>query len=212
VKTIDLKQISVVAIKKGLLSNAVPELYELKNTIENNGWHNKENVFDHTLSVLDNLDTILSKTSEKIKKILSNKVERNTKAELLRAAALFHDIAKPETLKESRGFTSCKNHELLGSKKAERILKRFNLSEKEARRVVTVIKNHDLFHKLLPTSSTDFESKLENYRKKFHEIFPELIFLSYADTLTSYRAVTNPKEFKDRIGFYKTALTKIDED
>lgn len=58
-------------IKSRKLVDLIPELYKLNGVIENNDWHNKETAFEHTLSVLDNLEKIIRGLKKENKKILN---------------------------------------------------------------------------------------------------------------------------------------------
>lgn len=99
-------------IKSGKLVKLIPEFYELKKVIENNNSHHKESVFDHTFSVFDNLGKTLRKL--------------NKKNELLKLAALFHDIAKKETIIiNDNGLTSCPGHEDGGLGQSKENIKTF---------------------------------------------------------------------------------------
>ncbi len=69
-------------IKSGKLADIIPEFYELKKVVENNDWHNKETVFNHTLSVLDNLEKIIRNSKKKIRQALNKTVGKNTKKNL----------------------------------------------------------------------------------------------------------------------------------
>ncbi len=92
----------------GLLPLIFPELAALKG-VEKRGTHAHKDVFKHTLQVLDN-------------------VARRSDDLALRWAALLHDIAKPLTKNFSpvSGWTF-HGHEVIGSKMATEIFRRFRL-------------------------------------------------------------------------------------
>ncbi|KAA3652734.1 MAG: HD domain-containing protein, partial [Calditrichaeota bacterium] len=92
----------------GILKQFLPEFSALSGVEERNGYSHKD-VFTHTLKVLDNI------------------TEKTNKPQL-RLAALFHDIAKPQTKKfiEGKGWTF-HGHEEIGARMAPRIFKRLRL-------------------------------------------------------------------------------------
>lgn len=194
-------------MKTNRLAGELSEFYQLKKVIENNDSHNQESVFDHTLSVLGELDKIIEKSSAKIINYLDQIVDNHTKKELLFLAALFHDIAKKETLKSSNNCTSCRNHEESGSIKAAPILSRFNLSAKEKALICEIIKNHGTIHLILMPANERLSAEFEKLKIDCSNIFLELMLLGLADTARSYLQTTKPKEFKFKINFYDNVLS-----
>ncbi len=207
------KSISLITktnIKSGKLATLIPEFYNLKSVVENNDWHHKENVFDHTLSVLDNLEKALLNLNEETKQFLDKKVGSISRKNLLKIATLFHDIAKKETIVKNNNFTLCPNHENKGSIKAKEILKHFKLSDKELKFILNIVKNHGLIHKILPPENQNFQKEFASFNKSFfHNIYPELILLAFVDTAGSYLKKTRPAEFKSRISFYKKEIKNL---
>jgi len=197
-------------IKSGQLADLVPEFYELKNVVENNDWHHKENIFDHTLSVLENLEKILRTLNKETKQFLDSRIDHISRRELLKVATLFHDIAKKETFSNNNGYTLCPDHEDEGSIKARRILKRFMLSNKELEFVLQIVRHHGIIHRILALDNGDFKKKYASFKKRFsRNIYPELILLAFADTAGSYLKKTHPAEFKSRIVFYKKEIENL---
>lgn len=207
------KNISILTktnIKSGKLATQIPELYDLKRVVENNDWHYKENVFDHTLSVLDHLEKTLLNLNKKAKQYLDKKIDSVSRKNLLIIATVFHDIAKKETIVKSNNLTFCPDHENKGSIKAGEILKDFELSDKELKFILNIIKNHGLLHNILPTENKSFIKKFSSFKKQFsHNIYTELILFAFADTAVSYLKITNPAEFKSRISFYKKEIKNL---
>jgi hypothetical protein len=52
---------------------SIPELSRLRDTIENNGWHNNQDTLSHTQMVLNNLEIILGKANQTITTSLNQK-------------------------------------------------------------------------------------------------------------------------------------------
>ncbi|MDO8601120.1 MAG: HD domain-containing protein [bacterium] len=219
-------------IKSGKLAKLIPEFYELKKVVENNPWHNKESVFDHILSVLDNLKIIIRKSKKEIKQALSKIIDKNSRKSLLYVAALLHDIGKKETIADlDGGARGCPGHEKKGVQKTKKILNRFDLSPKESKIITDIAKNHgvthdiaglgckdfqkgakkehSLTHAIAGLENKNFQKEYENFKKKFSNIYLELILLAFADTIGSYLKKTNPAEFSHRINFYKKELKEF---
>ncbi len=107
----------------GILEIVLPEILELKG-VEQIGRYRHKDVFDHTLKVLDNV----ARTSDKLP---------------LRLAALFHDVAKPQTkeFKQGAGW-SFHGHEELGSRMMAAIGKRLRLSNEVVEYCQKLIRLH----------------------------------------------------------------------
>jgi len=212
----DISYLNKTNIVAGRLENLVPEIYELKNVIENaEGWHDDESTFDHTLKVMQALEkiflTVSGRINGKLKKTLNQKIDSNTRKILLKTSAVLHDIAKKETItKDINGFTECPGHAELGARKARKILDRFNLSEREKQFVCDIIANHMHFHFIIAPDNLNFQKEFVAIKNKFLDyIYPELILLGYADTVDTGMRKTNPKEFRHRIDFYKREIEKL---
>ncbi|MDP3991184.1 MAG: HD domain-containing protein [Candidatus Nealsonbacteria bacterium] len=228
-RKIKLSDLTIKKIKKKEFKNLIPELYQLEGVVENSPWHNKESVFDHTLSVLDNLEKIIRNSKKKIKQALNKIIDKNSRKSLLCIAALLHDIGKKETIADlGGGARGCPGHEKKGAQKTKKILNRFNLSPKELKIITDIAKNHgvthdivglgckdfqkgaekehSLTHAIAGLENKDFQKEYKNFKKKFSNIYLELILLAFADTIGSYLKKTKPAEFRCRTDFYKKEL------
>ena len=196
--------LDIKKIKRGEFANQIPEFYELKSVIENNDWHKNDSVFSHTLTVLGWLEKILKKTKRDILNHLSEKIDYCTRKELLMLAALFHDIAKKETIIKKGNKTSCLCHEEKGSIKVRKILSRFNLSKREKVLVSRIINNHDLIHLILKLDSNEREKAFARFKKS--NVFWETALLGAADTLGCQPKKEAISEVGYRLKFYKKLL------
>lgn len=206
-----MNPIDIKDLKSGKLSDLLPEFYELKNSVENSRdlWHQNESVFDHTLLVMEALEKTFAE-NKKLESLFNEKIESHTRKELLEIATTLHDIGKKEAMIKEGEFTKCSGHEKIGVEKAKTILKRFDLSEKESQLVLDIIANHSVFHYLLMPDNKKFSEDLESIKDKFGKsIYPELIVLSYADTINSKLKTAGPEEFKARIDFYEEEIKKL---
>ncbi len=207
---IKLSDIAIKKIKSKELEKLIPEFYKLENIIENNPWHNEESVFNHTISVLDNLEKIIRNSKKEIKQALNKIIDKNSRKNLLYVATLLHDIGKKEAITDlGGGVRGCPGHEKKGAQKTKKILKRFNLSQKELKIITDIVKNHGVTHDMIGLENKDFQKEYKNFKKKFSNIYLELILLAFADTIGSYLKKTKPIEFRHRINFYKKELKNL---
>jgi len=197
-----VSEINIKNLKNNRFEKELPELYQLKNVIENNSWHNHDPVFDHIIATLESLEGLLEKAKNKINLYLDQTVDKHTRKELLFLAALFHDIAKKETIVSEDGLTACLKHEEAGARKVKKILERFDLSDKEKDIVVRIIKHHGEIHVILDLDNKNLEKDYEKIKTKHADILLELVLLTTADTQASQLKDNDPEKFKYRMNFY----------
>jgi len=194
---IKISEFTIERIKNREFEKVIPELYELEKVIQNNPWHNNEPVFNHTLLVVIELNNLLGMVSNKIKEYLDYKIKNYSRKELLILAAIFHDIAKKETLKE----TLFLGHEKIGAEKLRNIVPRFDLAEKEKEFIVKLVANHGFIHDILNYPADKPEEKWQKFKEKNPDIYILVALLTKADTLASHLKNSKPKEFSFRINF-----------
>ena len=203
---IKVSALTVKKLQEGVFEDNLPEFYQLKDVIENNAWHNNDVVFTHVLKVLEKLEEILTQVGAKINSYLAQKVDRNTRRDLLYLATVFHDIAKPETIEEKEGTTLCPGHEKAGAIKVQPILDTFNLSKKEQGLVTKIIEHHSIVHEILGLEMDELHRQLADFKQRFFDIYLELVLLGMADTSGSQLQENNPKEFLTRLDLYRKVL------
>ena len=169
--------INIEKLRNNQFQEELPEFFELKNYVENNGWHNNDSVFNHTLTVLEELEKLLKTTNNKINSYLNQKIDNYTKKDLLFLGTLFHDIAKSDTFEKNDDSTTCKNHEGFGAEKVKSILNRFDLSNREKDIVIRIVKYHDEIHVILEPKNDKLEEQYQKFKSERHDIFMELILL-----------------------------------
>lgn len=204
--TIEISKISVENIKNNQFQKELPEIYNLKNIIENAAWHNHESVFDHTINVLEALQISLKNINPKIGFYLNQKINTHTKRELLFLGTIFHDVAKGDVLVETGGETSCPGHEQLGYEKVKDILNRFDLSTQEIDIVANIVKYHGEMHAILNPRNNKLDKEFNKFKIKHSDIFVELILLAMADTIGSQLKPNNPAEYKFRMDYYQRII------
>lgn len=200
-----------------------PELQDpslrLRETVENNGWHNRDTVYRHTLSVFRNLvhDLELGFVADESVRVrlneqLDSRVGRISRRDTLLVAALFHDIAKPDTIvKSENGQDACPDHEARSSGKARKILTGHGFDEADIDRICEIVAYHSFPHGITnPGFSVEARQKLQAKAEEDHgDIFPELMLLGLADTQGSQLRDNNPAEFAHRIESYYRIIGSV---
>jgi len=105
-------------VESGLSSYTIPELNALKIEVDPN--HHHKDVYEHTLTVVDNVSPTL----------------------IRRLGALFHDIAKPNTKGIENGKVHFRHHEVVGAKMTKRILKELKYDKKTIKDVALLVELH----------------------------------------------------------------------
>ncbi len=106
----------------GLLEFILPEILEAKGVEQ--GGHHTTDVWTHSLDALK---------------------ECPSPDPIVRLSTLLHDIAKPKTFELRNNKITFYNHEIVGSRMADKIAKRLKLSKNQRRRLFTLVRYH-MFH------------------------------------------------------------------
>lgn len=206
-KNLPLLYLDVKKIESGSL-DLIPEFYDLKGVIEDDGiWHDKQDVFLHTLRVLSSLQITLASLDQKTLEFFNQKIGGRTRKNLLEISGLLHDIAKKETFTITNGLTSCPDHWGRGAIKTAEILKRLGFSENEIIFVSNLVKNHMLIHNAL-WPDPKFK-KIPEIKKDLKEDYPGQLLLALADTMGSDLKKLQPKEFRSRLVFYRKEIENL---
>lgn len=111
----------------------------------------------------------------------------------VRLAALFHDIAKPQTKKGEGEDATFYNHDIVGAKISIKIMKRLTFSKKDIEKVSNLIKNHMFYYNVDEVSEAGVRRLLKKVGK---ENIKDLIDLRISDRLGS--GVPKAKPYKLR--------------
>lgn len=205
---LNILAITADKLKKGDYKLFLPELYNLRLIIENNLWHSKQNAFDHTVAVFRSLEKIFRfdfltdlRKKEIIEQYLKTKVGRYSRKELLMIATILHDIAKTDTLiKDSSDFTSCPDHEIIGSFMVDAFSDRFNLDVKGKEQVAKIIHYHGFISSImeLALAKENAGKYFDLFRKIVGDNWRELIIFMYADLSGSDLKKSAPASFAVR--------------
>ena len=164
--------------ESGLLRTVVPELMPLKDVPQ--GERHYLDAWKHTLKTLSYTDDLRSLCS-RLK--LRYPKERDAIL-LLKYAALFHDIAKPQTFsKDEKGNIHFFHHEKLSAVVASRIMKRLKFPIKFSGDVKRIIELHLRPHLLAEASPSD--KALMRLIAESRELTELLALLSLADALAT---------------------------
>ena len=142
----------ILLLDVGILEIIIPELMDSVNFDQHNPHHTK-NVFDHTLCVLDNIESKLE----------------------LRLAALLHDIGKPNTFKlDDEGIGHFYGHHKVSAIMCREIMSRLRYSNKEIEYVSALIDHHMIWYeKINATIAKRFINKIG--KDKLEDFFKLLI-------------------------------------
>jgi poly(A) polymerase len=179
----------------GVLPILMPEISQMDNT-EQNHFH-VENVWQHSLRVLGELETIIKdkewpgKVACQIEKYLNAKINSGkSRMPLLKFSALFHDIGKIATQeKQANGRITFYNHHREGVPLVNDICQRLKLGSREAKLIKSLIGRHmeplSLFH-VFPLTT---KAKNRFFYRCGEEALGVLI-LALADNAATYQAST----------------------
>jgi len=127
----------------GLLKHILPEVAATVGVEQPGGYHAYD-VFEHTLHTIDASPPVLH----------------------IRLAALFHDIAKPQTREIGENKATFYGHEKIGARVAVKILRRLRYSNELIHRVATLVDRH-----MFTTDVTD-----KGRRRLIRRVGQDLIF------------------------------------
>tara|TARA_Y100000310_G_C20634678_1_gene790538 strand:+ start:137 stop:760 length:624 start_codon:yes stop_codon:yes gene_type:complete len=201
-----ISDLTIEKLRAGEVLKELPEFYELKEIIEDNDWHANDTVFNHTLTTLEKLEFLLEKTKPEIKSHLNQIITQNTRKQLLFLSTILHDLGKKETKTSRNNMVVFPHHEEVGAQKIKNILDRFDLSEPEKKIITNIVKHHGDIHWILSPTNDKLEEQFEEFKRKFSDIFLELILLGMADTLGGQLQDKHPNEFDFRINFYQKII------
>ncbi|WP_456430805.1 CCA tRNA nucleotidyltransferase [Thermosulfuriphilus sp.] len=172
--------------KEGSFEILFPELEDGVGVIQP-GFHHLD-VLEHSLETLAMMEKLLMVPERYFGRPHPSFVRLESRSRrLLKLAALFHDVGKPQTLAYKDGRPTFYNHDLVGSEIFILWARRWRLSLKEAEKVAILIRLHMRpFHLL-----REFKNKTLTPRAKRRllkdtgQAYPDLFLLAMADTLAS---------------------------
>jgi len=160
----------------GLLAVLLPEIAVMKGTQQSPDYHPEGNVFNHTLLLLNHLDT---------------------PSETLAYGCLLHDVAKPVCLRQEADRVTFYGHTDKRAERAAEILMRLKRSRAVSERVSYLVRNH-LRHVQAPQMRL---STLKRFLRE--EGIEELLELARIDALSSNGDLQYYRFCKERLGELK---------
>ncbi|MBW3015540.1 HD domain-containing protein [Candidatus Woesearchaeota archaeon] len=178
------------------------EVSDLEKISDKNDFHTEPNVLVHTRAVEDavqnslTFDYVKGDSKKRLEDLFNERVGDHTRAQLMRCAAVLHDIGKAMTYDDEgvekpvlqvkeNGDTTCPKHADIGSEAAYKVLLREGFSEKEASYVRDVIKDHmRLFN--LYDSLADAKNPEKTFNKtvsKLSELYINVLVHTRADLM-----------------------------
>lgn len=136
--------------------------------------------------------------------VLSLKNCPSSKLEV-RLATLLHDIAKPETKRGEGAFSTFYNHDHVGARVAERILKRLKYSTEIIRKVKLLVDNHMFYYNVEEVGASSVRRLV---KKVGLENIDDLIDLRVGDRLGS----GVPKAVPYKLRHFKYMVDRISHD
>jgi poly(A) polymerase len=207
--------------KLGLLTALFPEL-EASKGVEQPKEHAWD-VFDHSLQTVATLEFILRESpweyadkvvltpvpwSERLSKHFDRKISSGSTARsLLKLAALFHDIAKPQTKAIQDGRTRFLGHAEIGAEMTSKIMERLRFSKKEIQLAALLVKYHlrptQMSHEGMPT-----DRAIYRYFRDIGEAGIDLFYLCLADHLAARASALNLDEWREHCRMTEYVLDK----
>ena len=127
-----------------------PNFRRLKSVVENNISHKNQNVYNHTLEVVEKVKNLFChinidncQTLTKSIRYFNAKIGRFSRWELFLLSAYLHDLGKAVTNKiEDDGNTSAFGHEKESINISSDLLKRINIGKQERQYILDIINLH----------------------------------------------------------------------
>ncbi len=184
------------------------DFQKLKNIIENNPFHDHEDVYAHSLLTLERARKEIQgafitnpQAKEAFIDFTQKKFGSFANGDLMLLTALLHDIGKilsyeedgsiqPLLAKNESGVTAGPGHEYRGSIFVTTILQDISLPEEAIQKIAKVIRLHDLFSHIYFASKEDVptEQVISDMKARGEDVHGEVLFNLRCDTLSAVPA------------------------
>lgn len=182
-----------------------PFFLQLKSIVENNDYHDHEDVYSHSLRVKNTAqreikaDFITNPDAKnKFLEFAGEDFHGYKRADILVLVALLHDIGKilqvredetihPLIVTNKEGKTSCPGHEFWGSTIVAELTKNLPLPKEITDYITTIIRSHDTFNLLYWENKKDWplETLLNDVKSRAEGLYKEALFNIYCDCFSA---------------------------
>lgn len=182
--------------------------------IENSNWHVAQPLSDHLLKTKEEVKKIIDTLGENYLAYLNQKIEQNTKKDLLKLVGLLHDIGKnvigiknetseiydPFKIGNMLKKTSYIGHEMAGGIAVKPILDEVGFSKAEIHYVCQFITEHDFVHQAVEAiyNGKGRTATINQCKHKVGSLYPELLVQTLADMRAGTLDQTSKEEFNFR--------------
>lgn len=184
---------------------AHPQFSQLKNVIENNPWHDHENVFSHAMKTKDIAASEVSASfmqhpaaKRAFLAFMQETMHGLLRKDCMVLIALLHDVGKvlhyregeevkPLVFTKADGTTTAPGHEYWGSITGEQIAIDVGLPQEVIPYIARVIKLHDTFNDdyLRAKASWPKELFINDIKGRAEGVYIEALFTIYCDNYTA---------------------------
>jgi poly(A) polymerase/tRNA nucleotidyltransferase (CCA-adding enzyme) len=123
----------------------------------------------------------------------------------VRLAALFHDVAKPQTKAGIGNNATFYNHDIVGARITKKILRRLKFSNKEIEKISLLVRYHLFYYNVDEVTESSVRRLI---RKVGLENMNDLIFVRFADRIGS----GTPKAEPYKLRHFKYIVDKVSRD
>lgn len=173
-----------------------PLFLKLKNVIENNPYHDNQDVYSHSIKTYETAKKLItgdfienSKARQLFLEFINEDYEGAKRQDLMLITSLIHDIGKILYYKEdekeksirhinTEGKTRLPGHEYWGSTIVPELLKDSDLSEKVIQRIAQVVRLHDTFNEgyFKGAENWDLETLIDDIKARAEGLYVEALF------------------------------------
>lgn len=170
----------------GILDVIFPEIIPMKGCNQNRFHH--LDVWYHSLLTMEKCEELINNLSYFFGKesiYISDYLQKDSRAELLKLSALFHDIGKPHTYSKNpdTGRITFYRHPEKGAEVAEKMAQRLKISNKNRNFLCLMVSEHLNILNLYSNGKTGYE--LIKWIKTISDELPSIIILSIADIMSA---------------------------
>lgn len=161
-----------------------PEL-KLQEDIPPNSHHHLQ-LIDHSIETVNQLEKLICEEPEWVKNHINQDfIPGISRLSFLKLATLLHDLGKPQTweIEAESGRHRFIKHDEIGSKMAQKMLKKLKYSNNQIKYITKLIKNHIYPSHLLQSNAT--EKAVFRMFRRLEEETVDTILLAKADRLSA---------------------------